>query len=49
MKNELTVSGLDYFDGTPVLDIKPYQTSYRVEDFAVPKWHEEFLKKAGHV
>jgi tRNA-Thr(GGU) m(6)t(6)A37 methyltransferase TsaA len=48
-KNELTVSGLDYFDGTPVLDIKPYQTSYRVEEYAVPKWHKDLLKKAGGV
>jgi tRNA-Thr(GGU) m(6)t(6)A37 methyltransferase TsaA len=32
----LTVKGLDYFDGTPVLDIKPYKESYRVDTFRVP-------------
>jgi tRNA (adenine37-N6)-methyltransferase len=45
----LTVSDLDYFDGTPVLDIKPYQSSYRTDEFRVPEWHERLLKKAGHV
>jgi tRNA-Thr(GGU) m(6)t(6)A37 methyltransferase TsaA len=32
----LTVKGLDYFDGTPVLDIKPYRGDYRVDTFRVP-------------
>ena len=32
----LAVKGLDYFDGTPVLDIKPYKESYRVDTFHVP-------------
>jgi tRNA (Thr-GGU) A37 N-methylase len=32
----LAVKGLDYFDGTPVLDIKPYKESYRVDTFRVP-------------
>jgi tRNA-Thr(GGU) m(6)t(6)A37 methyltransferase TsaA len=32
----LTVKGLDYFDGTPVLDIKPYKENYRVDTFRVP-------------
>lgn len=45
----LVVSDLDYFDGTPVLDIKPYQGSYRVDSYSVPKWHERLLRKAGHV
>lgn len=45
----LVVSDLDYFDGTPVLDIKPYQSSYRVESYKVPDWHERLLRKAGRV
>ena len=45
----LTVSDLDFFDGTPVLDVKPYQSSYRTESYRVPEWHERLLKKAGHV
>ena len=47
--NKLTVSGLDYFDGTPVLDIKPYQSSYRVEDYKLPEWLTILLEKAGRV
>ena len=47
--NKLTVSGLDYLDGTPVLDIKPYQSGYRVEDYKLPGWHTGLLKMAGHV
>lgn len=48
-RNKLVVSQLDYFDGTPVLDIKPYQSSYRVEEYKLPDWHTKLLKKAGHV
>lgn len=32
----LTVKGLEYFDGTPVLDIKPYRDEYRVKTFRAP-------------
>jgi tRNA (adenine37-N6)-methyltransferase len=45
----LVVTGLDYFDGTPVLDIKPYQTSYRVDSFSFPDWHTKLLERAGYV
>jgi tRNA-Thr(GGU) m(6)t(6)A37 methyltransferase TsaA len=45
----LTVSDLDFFDETPVLDIKPYQYSYHTEHFEVPEWHSRILKKAGRV
>ena len=47
--NKLAVSGLDLFDGTPVLDIKPYQSTYRVEDYRLPEWHTRLLKKAEQV
>lgn len=43
----LIVSGLDYFDGTPVLDIKPYQGGYRAEDYELPRWNVELGQKAG--
>ncbi len=46
---KLIVLDLDYFDGTPVLDIKPYQSSYRTENYGVPHWHESLLRKAGRV
>ncbi|HEV2226500.1 MAG TPA: tRNA (N6-threonylcarbamoyladenosine(37)-N6)-methyltransferase TrmO [Nitrososphaerales archaeon] len=45
----LHVSGLDLFDGTPVLDIKPYQPQYRAEDYRLPEWYVQLREKAGHV
>jgi len=34
----LYVEGLDLFDGTPVLDIKPYRPDYRAENYKYPDW-----------
>ena len=36
--NVITVQGLDAFDGTPVLDIKPFDSWDTTEDFKVPEW-----------
>jgi tRNA-Thr(GGU) m(6)t(6)A37 methyltransferase TsaA len=36
--NVVTVQGLDAFDGTPVLDIKPFDHWDTTEDFKVPDW-----------
>ena len=36
--NRLTVSGLDFFDGTPILDLKAYRPAYRTEDYNLPSW-----------
>ena len=36
--NVLTVKGLDAFDGTPVLDIKPYDQWDIAENVKVPSW-----------
>jgi tRNA (adenine37-N6)-methyltransferase len=44
---KLVVRDLDYFDGTPVLDIKPYQAGYRVEEYRIPRWVTELTLKAG--
>ncbi|MCX8182642.1 MAG: tRNA (N6-threonylcarbamoyladenosine(37)-N6)-methyltransferase TrmO [Candidatus Methanomethyliaceae archaeon] len=41
---ELHVSGLDLFDGTPVLDIKPYTESRVFNDLNYPKWYSEILR-----
>jgi len=46
-QNQLFVSGLDYFDGTPVLDIKPYASNYRVEEYGLPEWRKRLVQKAG--
>ncbi len=37
-KNILYVKNLDLFDGTPVLDIKPYTPSRRINDIRIPNW-----------
>ena len=38
-RNVLTVSGLDAIDGTPVIDIKPYQPDYdSPPDARTPLW-----------
>ncbi|MGA2785225.1 MAG: tRNA (N6-threonylcarbamoyladenosine(37)-N6)-methyltransferase TrmO [Candidatus Bathyarchaeia archaeon] len=44
---EVFVSGLDMFNGTPVLDIKPYRDDYRVEDYRLADWYRELRSKAG--
>jgi tRNA-Thr(GGU) m(6)t(6)A37 methyltransferase TsaA len=44
---KLLVRDLDYFDGTPVLDIKPYQAGYRAEEYRLPRWATELALKAG--
>ena len=36
--NVVTVRGLDAFDGTPVLDIKPFDYWDMAEDARVPEW-----------
>ena len=43
----LRVRGLDAFDGTPVLDLKPYGPDRAVRGVAVPAWHEELTRRAG--
>ena len=43
----LVVLDLDFFDETPVLDIKPYQQGYRADRYTVAKWHGELTRKAG--
>jgi len=39
--NVLTVRGLDAYDGTPVLDLKPYNHQDMVVDAKVPEWHKK--------
>ncbi len=36
--NTLTVRGLDAFDGTPILDIKPFDSWDNAEKARVPEW-----------
>lgn len=46
-RRRLIVSGMEFFDGTPVLDIKPYQPGYRADDYKLPKWNSDLASKAG--
>ncbi|HZD80031.1 MAG TPA: tRNA (N6-threonylcarbamoyladenosine(37)-N6)-methyltransferase TrmO [Actinomycetota bacterium] len=43
----LHVEGLDVFDGTPVLDLKPYGPDRVVPEVTVPAWHEELIRRSG--
>jgi tRNA (Thr-GGU) A37 N-methylase len=44
--NELTVRGLDAFDGTPVLDIKPYLIRGDLKpEASVPGWLRQLGEK----
>lgn len=43
----LEVSGLDLFNGTPVLDIKPYTPERALVDIKIPEWLSRLLAAAG--
>jgi tRNA-Thr(GGU) m(6)t(6)A37 methyltransferase TsaA len=45
--NRLLVRGLDCFDGTPVLDLKPYRADYRAERYELPEWYRKIRERAG--
>lgn len=40
-ENILTVRGLDAYDGTPVLDLKPFNHQDMALDAKVPEWHKK--------
>ncbi len=41
----LHVRGLDLFNGTPVLDIKPYTPDRCISDIELPLWYRELLNR----
>ena len=41
----LHVENLDLFDGTPILDIKPYTPDRIIKELNLPKWYEEIFEK----
>ena len=45
----IKVNGIDFFDGTPILDIKGYRPEYRVEEFDVPTWYKKLQDARGHI
>ena len=46
---KLSVAGNDLFDGTPVIDIKPYQPDYQLNEYTLPEWYRKIMDKKGHV
>ena len=47
--NRLCVEGLDFFDGTPILDIKGYRPQYRADDYSLPEWYRRLADGKGDV
>jgi tRNA-Thr(GGU) m(6)t(6)A37 methyltransferase TsaA len=45
-ENVLVVKGLDAFDGTPVLDLKPYDNWDAVVNVRVPEWRKKLESEA---
>jgi len=43
--NKLVVKGLDAYDGTPVLDLKPYDYWDRLDRIRVPGWWKKLEKE----
>ena len=43
--NRVYVSGLDLYDGTPILDLRAYTPFYSLSDFRIPEWYGDLLKK----
>lgn len=46
-RNLLHVQGLDLFDSTPILDIKPYRRNYRPDNYEIPEWDLKLLRMTG--
>jgi tRNA-Thr(GGU) m(6)t(6)A37 methyltransferase TsaA len=46
--NVLTVRGLDAFDGTPVLDLKPFDAWDIAKTAKVPQWWTKLEKEKSH-
>jgi tRNA-Thr(GGU) m(6)t(6)A37 methyltransferase TsaA len=45
----LSVSGIDLFDGTPVIDIKAHQPDYEATKYSMPEWYLKIMNRNGHV
>ena len=47
--DRLFVQGLDFFDGTPILDIKGYRPQYRTDSYVMPDWFRTLADDKGYV
>jgi tRNA (Thr-GGU) A37 N-methylase len=43
----MKISGLEAFDGTPLLDIKPYKPDNSILDARVPRWFSDLNALTG--
>jgi len=43
--SSIIVKGLDAFDGTPVIDIKPYTPDRAICNVKLPEWYSSLLKR----
>jgi tRNA-Thr(GGU) m(6)t(6)A37 methyltransferase TsaA len=46
---KLSLTGIDLFDGTPVIDIKAYQPDYETKQYSMPEWYLKIMNRKGHV
>ena len=46
---KLSVTGIDLFDGTPVIDLKAYQPDYDAKKYSMPEWYLKLMNKKGHI
>jgi tRNA (Thr-GGU) A37 N-methylase len=47
--NRLSVKGLDFFDGTPIIDIKGYGPQYRSDQYRLPDWFNRIAGDKGNI
>ena len=45
----ISVQGLDFFDGTPILDVKGYRPQYRSDDYTMPQWFRDLANDKGYL
>ena len=45
----LFVRGLDFLNGTPILDIKGHRAQYRTDQFTIPEWSRNLVGESGYV
>ena len=45
----LFVWGLDFFEGTPILDIKGYRPQYHADNYVMPDWFRGLADNKGYV
>ena len=45
----LFVWGLDFFEGTPILDIKGYRPQYHADKYVMPDWFRGLADNKGYV